>query len=261
MSWISCGFASAVVGPNRKRESVKDQVNTREVIKSLIEIREPEFLFATSYLTRAGIDVLEEPDKARQYLDQMIQLGKPEAEYALARFLCVGVFGEVDRRSAFELYKRASDKGYTPALVSLAHFYISGWAGITVDKDRARELLIEGANRGYGHAAAYLATAYAEGTLGTRDNAKSRKYLVLAAELGDADSQYLLGNLLLDEGGPKEAKEAESWLKLAAESGVAAAHRRLAFLYSSGGLGIAKSASLSNHHRSKADDIEGEFEP
>ena len=160
-----------------------------------------------------------------------------------------------------ELYRRASDSGYAPALVGLAHFYVNGWAGLSVDKDRAIELLVEGAESGYGHAAAYLATAFAEGTLGTRDEAKSRQYLKLAAELGDVDSQFLLGSQLLDEDDASMVQDAESWLKFAANSGSAGAHKRLAGLYSVGGTGVAKNEELAKEHQLKAEEIEKRLGP
>ena len=232
-------------------------MDTKDVFKSLIEIREPEFMFAMSYLSRAGIDLVEQPNNAKQFLEEQVAQDQPEAQFALARLLSVGAFGEIDRRSAFDLYTRASDSGYTPALVGLAHFYINGWAGLEIDKDRGISLLEVGAKRGYAHAAAYLATAYAEGTLGPRDQSKSRDYLRLAAELGNADAQYLLGSELLDAEGLEKAKEAISWLKMAAEQGSASAHRRLSSVYSTGAPGIPKNVELSAHYRRQAEEIDG----
>ena len=64
-------------------------MNSREIVQSLIEIREPEMLFAVSYLNQANIDLLQEPGEARKYLDQKVHLGVPEAEFALGRLLCI----------------------------------------------------------------------------------------------------------------------------------------------------------------------------
>jgi len=235
-------------------------LDTKEIIRSLIQIREPELLFAVSYLVDAKIDLMSQPEKAEQFLRGKTEENDPEAQFALGRLLCVGAFGEIDRRSAFELYSRASDSGYTPALVGLAHFYINGWAGLAVDKDRGVSLLKEGARQGYAHAATYLATAYSDGILGTQDNDRSNHFLNLAAELGDSDAQYLLGNQLLDKADPNKANEAEKWLQLAAENGSASAHRRLAILYSSGVPGIARNDNRSKHHHVKADEIDSCFD-
>lgn len=231
-------------------------MDTKEIINSLIEIREPELMFAISYLADAGIDLVSQPEKAKRLLEQRAERNDAEGQFALARLLCVGAFGEIDRTSALDLYTSASDSGYTPALVGLAHFYINGWAGLLIDKDRGVRLLKLGAKRGYAHAAAYLATAYSEGILGAQDDEKSKHFLDLAAELGDADAQYLLGNQLLDTRDPSKGTEAEKWLQLAAETGSASAHRRLAILYSSGAPGIARSVRRSKYHHVKADEID-----
>jgi TPR repeat protein len=236
-------------------------LNTEEIIRSLIQIREPELLFAISYLADAKIDLMSQPEKANEFLRGRAEKNDAEAQFALGRLLCIGAFGEIDRHSALELYSRASDSGYTPALVGLAHFYINGWAGLAVDKDRGVSLLKEGAKRGYAHAATYLATAYSEGILVTKDSNRSNYFLNLGAELGDADAQYLLGNQLLDGADPSKANEAEKWLQLAAENGSASAHRRLANLYSSGAPGIARNDSRAKHHHLMADEIESCFDP
>lgn len=88
-------------------------------------------------------------------------------------------------------------------------------------------------------AAAYqLGLIYHEGKLVTRDDAKARKFLKMAAErsdirlwfkLGIADAQYALGTMLRDGHGSKpDPAAAASWFEMAAQQGHTQAQLALA---------------------------------
>ena len=68
-----------------------------------------------------------------------------------------------------------------------------------------------------------------------RPENKDTEKLRLAAEHGDAEAQYNLGNLYyLGEGTPQDYAEAAKWYRLAAEQGNAAAQNNLGVMYDEG---------------------------
>ena len=68
-----------------------------------------------------------------------------------------------------------------------------------------------------------------------QDYKEALKWWRLAAEQGQARSQYNLGVMLKDgRGVPQDYKEAIKWFRLAAEQGVAKAQTNLGFMYEKG---------------------------
>jgi TPR repeat protein len=65
--------------------------------------------------------------------------------------------------------------------------------------------------------------------------ALAHKYFELAAEQGDADAQYLLGNMYLNgQGAKQDCAKAKEYFELAAEQGNAGAQSNLGTMYSDG---------------------------
>ena len=69
---------------------------------------------------------------------------------------------------------------------------------------------------------------YYHGKSVTQDSKKAVKWFRLAAEQGDADTQFNLGLMYANaEGVTQDYKEAINWYKLSAEQGYAAAQKNL----------------------------------
>ena len=83
--------------------------------------------------------------------------------------------------------------------------------------------------------------------LGARN--EGRRLLELAAKAGDAKAAYQLGVLSLKEGviEAADAKQAATWLTLAAQAGHPAAAFRLSNLYRTGAPGVAADQQLAEH--------------
>ena len=76
-----------------------------------------------------------------------------------------------------------------------------------------------------------LGWAYYQGAGTAQNNAEAAKWFRKSAELGDANSQYMLGYLLEDA---KDFSEAATWYRKGAEQGLVGAQESLARLYFSG---------------------------
>lgn len=228
----------------------------REMVRALIEARDPEFLFARRYIADAGIDLVLQPIEAKAFLELKAGEGVYEAQFALAKLLITGVLGDIDRRTAYQWCKRAADGGYVPALVLLSAFYAEGWGDVHRDDLQALTLLHRAAEAGYAHAAALLATAYTEGIRVPADQAKGRSFLIQAAESGDASSQFMLGIELLESADLQQKRAGARWIKAAADQDIAAAHRQLANLYEEGSAGLPHDEARARAHRQRADEVE-----
>lgn len=150
---------------------------------------------------RAGTQALRAGDvepavKAYEYAAEN---GHVIAQWKLGRMYADGDEVARDDARAFEYFhglidKHADDSLGTPearfvanAFVTVGSYFLTGIANSAVKPDlrRARDL--------FAYAASYF---------------------------GDADAQYRLGRMLLDgQGGPKDARQALRWLKLAADKG------------------------------------------
>ena len=228
----------------------------RDLVRALVEVRDPEFLFARQYLASAGVDLVRSPSEARQYLEARATEGVPEAKLALSKLLAIGMGGPADDQRAFQMCKSSVDDGYIPALAWLAAFYSEGWGGVQRDLPHAIELLHTAADDGYAHAAALLASAYSNG-LGVReDNAKAAHFLAQAAEGGDANSQLMLGLQLLKSADARETATGARWIKAAAEQDLSSAHRHLADLYEQGTVEFPRNPALAREHHDRASEIE-----
>ena len=138
----------------------------------------------------------------------------------------------MDKGMAFDLYQKAADLNYPPAMFNLASFY---YEGIVVEKDakKAVEWLTAAANAGHTSAEELLATILYWGDKGVpADREYARDLWHLAAVKGNAMAQYHFGHTAFDLENPttEDYQLAEFWLEAAAGKDVAEAYTTLYFI-------------------------------
>ena len=184
------------------------------------------------------------PDDAQSLYQQAAVGGLAEAQFALARSYQRGVGGDVDLVWAVHWYRSAADQGMAAAQFALGEMFSRG-EGLLPDAEAALRWYRLAA--GQYHVGAKLAIERMEmqlvGGARMRRNPRGRRQLggaerrnddsawVRAAESGDAESRYALGQMYtLGLGIEVNALEAQRWYALAAESGHARAQLALAGL-------------------------------
>jgi TPR repeat protein len=148
-----------------------------------------------------------------------IEQGDAEAAYQLAyNYLwCTPCDDDATRDQMKELLRRAAAKNHPDAIWFLATRELGARE---TSPEFERELLRAG-QLGSIHAQRALGVAYATGDWsGPKDLAEAARWYRLAAEKGEAESQYDLGfMLLLGEGGPKNIDEGLMWLERSGAQG------------------------------------------
>jgi hypothetical protein len=155
-----------------------------------------------------------------------------------------------DRKAAIEQLRRAAESGHPIAQWKLGRIYQTG-DGVPANDAKAFEFYNQVANN---HAddnpaspqSAFVASAfvalggyYLKGIDNTaiRPNVEKAReiYTYAASYFGDADAQYNLGRLYLDNGSPdRDPKQAARWLRVAAKKGHAGAQALLGQLLFTG---------------------------
>ena len=138
----------------------------------------------------------------------------------------------MDKGMAFDLYQKAADLNYPPAMFNLASFYHEG---IIVEKDAkmAVEWLTAAANAGHTSAEELLATILYWGDKGVpADREYARDLWHMAALKGNAMAQYYFGHTTFDLEDPstEDYQLAEFWLEAAAGKDVAEAYTTLYYI-------------------------------
>lgn len=114
------------------------------------------------------LDHSEENEEAVKWYGLAAEQGFAEAEFGLARMYASGEGVERDSDRAVELFTRAANQGYSPAIQVLALAYEKGQLGLRVDYDKALLWLNTGANTADPWSIKWLAKAYRRGGLGLR---------------------------------------------------------------------------------------------
>ncbi len=150
---------------------------------------------------RIGVDHLRSGNKIEAVVafEQAAENGNAIAQWKLGRMYARGDGVDINHGKAFTYYSHIADKYadafpgsryssvVADAFVALGHYYQSGI------KDGSVEINARRARRLYAHAASYF---------------------------GHPEAQYRLGSMFSDGiGGPKDARQAARWLKLAADKG------------------------------------------
>jgi hypothetical protein len=163
-----------------------------------------------------------------------VEQGDAEAEYQLAyHYLwCTPCEDDATCDRMKELVRNAAAKDHPDAIWFLATHQIHP----RETNSEFERLLLRAGELGSVNAQRELGVMYATGDWsGPKDLAEATRWYRLAAEKGNAESQYDLGfMLLLGEGGPKNAEEGVRWLERAAELGEYRAFRLLVDCYDNG---------------------------
>jgi TPR repeat protein len=197
-------------------------------------------------------------DKTQQALDSddwpaveqlwqpWIEQGDPEAQYQLAyHYLwCTPCDDDATRDRMYVMLAEAAAKNHPNAIWLLA----TRRPNPEADPEYERALLRAG-QLGSVNAYRSLGVAYAIGDwTGPRNLSEAARWYRLAAEHGQADSQYDLGfMLLLGEGGPKNTEEGVRWLERAGDQGEYSAFRLLADCYENGFCDVPTDPSKAAH--------------
>lgn len=179
-----------------------------------------------------GLGVATDPANAAKWYAKAAEQGVPEAQFQYALMQLDGTYAKKDKPGAMALMEAAAASGNTLAQFNLAQLYVDqdpGPSGLA----KALPLYQQAADTGLPDAQYAMSQIYASGAAGkTKDLAKAREYLLLAARQGYDTAELDLATWLVDgRGGVKDLKDGFSWMKRAAEGGNVAAMNRLAKLY------------------------------
>lgn len=165
-------------------------------------------------------------------------------------------FAPNHRRAVVWLHVQA-EAGDALAAFTLAEFYYTGWVGGRRDVVEHVRWLKLAADRSYAPAMVRLKLYYGLGVLTEKDEAKSREYLLRAAEAGDADSQHELGRNYARgrDGWPKDATLAVRWYERASAKNHLAAINALADLLRKGAEGVPADLSAARKLSQRAADL------
>jgi len=170
--------------------------------------------------------------EAEALLKPLTNTGVAEADYLYGSLLFLEA-DLVDLDDAMDAFERAADLDHPEACYQLATTSIDESDGIVVGPVVDRDLLLHAAELGNVDAQRTAGSLFAAGEEGfEQDLAAARQWHQRAAEQGDADSQYELGWLLLEEGGPDDYDAGLSWLESSAKQEYLASERAADFLAS-----------------------------
>lgn len=187
-------------------------------------------------------------DKAREAWTKASKAGDRDAQYFMG--VLENEAEKPDYPAAFEWFKKASAQGHVKATYNLALAYERG-QGVKRDRAKALELLQQASKAGDTDSGYMLGLLLLDdgGGPGTIGHARALQALTNAAEHGNARAQYLLGTGYADGSlGSTNILLARRWLGKAIASGMIEALRPYVALQQSGDLsGIASTAELAKN--------------
>jgi TPR repeat protein len=143
--------------------------------------------------------------------------GDASAMSQLARAYTFGDGVIKDYVKAYELYRKAADKGVADAQNGMGFYHYSGLGGAKKDFAEAMAWYRKAAEQGLAKSQCNLAMMLQSGEGVPVNLTEAVKWLQLSAEQGFANAQYLLAIALRDGSGTaKSAVEAWKWFSLAA---------------------------------------------
>jgi TPR repeat protein len=182
-------------------------------------------------------------------LQRAAEAGNASAMYNLGVVYQNGWGVDKDYAQARQWYQKAAEAGNTDAMSSLAWLYENGWGGPR-EYTQARQWYQKATDASDAYAKKALSRlssnrsptlsgvdwfSEAKRYLEAKDCAKALPLLHRAAEAGNADAMYNLGNLYQYAlGAAQDFIQARYWHQKAAEAGNADAMRSLAWLYENG---------------------------
>jgi len=186
------------------------------------------------YLATYGLGGNKDPEKGFRYYLNAALAGDPRAQLFVGLAYNSGNGVQKDTNLGTAWLKKAAKQKNSDAYVYLGRLYAGKYQGISefaTDDKEAFEWFRKAAFAKNPEGHSWLAWAYASGT-GVKQNQKeaSRQYL-LGAKLGDAWSQFQIGERLIAGNGiPLDKNAGRAWLEKAAEAGVKKAAESLSRL-------------------------------
>jgi len=199
----------------------------------------------------------ERQDTITQGFDFLIRassLGSADADYALGQQYELGINVKQDFKRAVDYYKKAGDRGHLDAMHRAAMIFKEGKGNVKQDIGATVRLLTEATKKPHIQAHMAMAELYEKGLGVEQELEKAIKHWRMAANLGDPNAQYLLGQRY--EKGydakftKKTAKDPQVAAKLyeaAAKQGHKEAALALSELYSSG-VGVARDSVKAKYY-------------
>ena len=186
-------------------------------------------------LYEAGLGVAKDKEEAASWYGIAARSGNREAQFAYSVKLMKGDGVETDREAGIEMMKVAAEAGHPTAMFNYANHLVEQ-RPTSATYRKVMPLYQKAAEYRLADAYYALAQIHLEGrATGIQDPEKGRKWLLRAAHSGIDTAQVELGiSLLKDKPTPEDELRAQSWFRIAANSGNVIARNRLAHLLFTG---------------------------
>lgn len=144
--------------------------------------------------------------------------------------------GVKNRRTAFDWFAKAAEKGNADAQYNMGSIFDDGKEGIVKDDAKAIECYTKAAEKGHGGAQLTLGLMYFEGKGRiTKDYVKAFELLKKAATSGNATAQFMVASMYRDgKGVARSYISAFKWCSKAASQGLSVAQAMLGNFYHAG---------------------------
>ncbi|MCZ6873076.1 MAG: tetratricopeptide repeat protein [bacterium] len=204
---------------------------------------------AKSY--REGVAEIPEPATAKVWYEKAYAAGAVSALVALAYMYQKGEFGEADLTKSMELFAQAAEAGSGPGMVGLGHSHLTG-TGVNQSYERALDLFQQAAAKDT--PSSFMSLGHmSEVGLGMPKNLEDAKHWYRrGAETGLAAAQLRLAYLLLADGKLEAQAEALNWFDRAVAQDHPQAHNDYAWLLATSRSKELRNGSLALEHATRA---------
>lgn len=209
----------------------------------------PHSAYWLGVMLQKGVGIEKNLPKALSFYEQSASLGHPRAQILAAIMYRDGVGCTKDNAKALAWFEKAATHGDCGAMMEIAFAYLQGKQSYPQNTAKALEYLNKAAQLNDPYALRELGAIYAEGILLPKDEAKALAFYQEATLLGEGDSAVALAKLLKQQGkeddafsplrraaqemnspaaayelsllygDKKDRKEADLWMRRAAEAG------------------------------------------
>lgn len=222
--------------------------NQADIIKALTIAGDRDFIITINYMKNSDLDLRRDGKEAREWCASEARGGDPMAQFALAKLCFIGLWGKESKEESLLWCQKSERSGFIPAKLMLSRFYESGLGGLDQDLRHASQLRMDAAESGYPPAMHAIAVGYLLGVYGNKDRDQALMWLRRAAEIGDAQSQFLLASELFKNGDEASISEGDEWIRSAADQGHPGAHYSIGSFYWDGTNGFPEDKEKSSFH-------------
>jgi len=179
--------------------------------------------------------------KAVSFFEKAANQGDPRGICDLGMCYGLGIGVDKDVKKAMALFRHGADQGHMSSVFNPAVIFMNGDDGVEKDEEQAIALLNQAADLGYISSLRQLGQIYRR-IPEYRDPFKAVAYFLRGAEKDDREAALYLGEMYLDgEGIERNVDQALHFFEMAANLGLAKAQRILGFMHVQGkGLPITK---------------------